>query len=175
MKKGLKIGLAFGTLLMLVALIFGNNASACWTDDSPLYAGQNTVIGEVGVGNYENGDTLYLRYLITEEGWELIQVHVAVAEDFDDIPQTKKGSPKVGQFPYKAKAGEITDECWYSTATEMRFHIPMDPEWQSGDTLYIAAHAVVIGPGCQEETAWADTGLEFGGGSWALYFIYTVT
>ena len=43
--------------------------------------------------------------------------------------------------------------------------IPVDPP---GDTLYIAAHAVVESPG---ETAWGE-GMSFPGNSWAMYFIY---
>jgi hypothetical protein len=61
----------------------------------------------------------------------------------------------------------------------MSFKIPLckigDGSHAQGGTIYIVAHAVVTGPGCQEETAWADKGYQIPGVQhWALYFPYKV-
>jgi hypothetical protein len=91
------------------------------------------------------------------------ETHVAVAEDFEDIPQTKSGNPKVGKFPFKHEGlgGAMTD----------MYTIPHD--FDAGTELIIAAHAAL----CNGETAWADCGgpdAYFPGNNWATFFYYTV-
>jgi len=119
-----------------------------------LIAGQNENIGEVKVAN--DGEYLYVEF-VTDDPWVLVETHVAVYKNFSEIPQTKSGNPKVGQFAY-----------------DIDSLIPLDCSW---DTLYIAAHAVVEkivgGVTVQTETAWGE-GPEFPGKSWAMYFTYTV-
>jgi len=127
-------------------------------------------VGEVWIWN--DGDYLYVKYITTYFGdWELTETHLAVAEYFADIPQTKSGNPKVGNFPYKMMHDP--------PVTEYTYMIPLT--WAPGTILYIAAHAIVQKPmGCgvyQEETAWADCGgpnAYFQGNNWATYFTYTV-
>lgn len=164
MKKAFRIGLVFGILAMLIALICVNDISAdnintnrCY-QRSELYAGKNIDVGYVRV---ETVCTTYLEitYIIEEPGWEITETHLAVVDDPDDFPQTKKGNPKVGHFPYKGQLQYEIDLC----------ELGVEP----CDIVYIAAHAVVEN-GCQEETAWANTGTSFSGASWALYFAYRV-
>lgn len=136
-------------------------SSDLWTEDYcgdalsvNLIAGQNEDIGEVKVAN--DGEYLYVEFVAVAP-WVLVETHVAVYTDFADIPQTKKGNPKVGQFAY-----------------DINSVIPLDCSW---DNLYIAAHAVVEkivdGEVVQAETAWGE-GPEFPGKSWAMYFTFTV-
>lgn len=136
-------------------------SSDSWTEDycgEPtsvnLIAGQNEDIGEVKVVN--DGEYLYVEF-VTVDPWVLVETHVAVYTDFEDIPQTKKGNPKIGQFAY-----------------DIDSVIPLDCGW---DNLYIAAHAVVEkivdDEVVQSETAWGE-GPEFPGKSWAMYFNFTV-
>ena len=129
-----------------------------------MYGGQYIPVGMIQVT--EDADNLYVEYMM-QYGWQLVETHVAVAEDLSGLPQTKKGNPKVGHFPYSADSSGIAT-------------IPRDPSWTAGMELYMAAHAVVYNPAlCQEETAWAtgcssDEAFEFPGKNWAMGFIYTV-
>ena len=133
---------------------------------TPWWWANKMQVGTVHVWN--DADYLYVEYTTTD-GWELMETHVAVAEDFEDIPQTKSGNPKVGRFPYKhEELGGVTAD---------PYTISLDEGWEPGDTLYIAAHAVVEIPGVQEETAWANCGgpdAYFPGNNWATYFTYDV-
>jgi hypothetical protein len=123
-------------------------------------------VGTVTVSN--DGTYLYITYA-TWNPWVITETHVAVATSLQGIPQTKSGNPKVGQFPYKHEdLGGVTSD---------PYTIPLaDLSAGSGDTLVIAAHAVVEIPCCREETAWGDCGISFPfpGNNWALYFEYLV-
>ena len=125
-------------------------------------------VGSVYVWN--DGENLNVTYVILPWlDWVMSETHLAVAGSFDDIPQTKKGNPKVGRFPYKhEELGGVTTDTYI---------IPLDDLEPVDDTLFIAAHAVVEIPGVREETAWADCGGKyayFPGGNWATYFTYEV-
>ena len=163
MKKVFRIGLVFGIFLMLTALMFAGNVSACRYSD--LIAGQEDVAGFISANDYYGN--LYIEYH-EAAGWTITETHLVVVDDLNDpdqLPRTKKGNLKIGHFPYTGK---------------MSYVIPLadigDGEHAQGDIIYIIAHAVVIGPECQEETAWADCGNEIPGlnGGWALYFPYKV-
>ncbi|MDY6833588.1 MAG: hypothetical protein SVY53_02160 [Chloroflexota bacterium] len=146
----------------------------CWV----LVAGQNIDVGYVNV--WDDGDNLYVKYLITSPGWEIQETHLAVADGSkiggvpEAIPQTKKGNPKIGKFPYH-KAFE-------TGITEYTYVIPLsDYAWPESSSdpdacIYIAAHAVVINGCDNDETAWGwgepCTGGEFPGRSWARYLKY---
>ena len=125
------------------------------------------LVGWVTVWN--DGDYLYVKYETTG-GWELTETHLAVADSFDDIPQTKKGNPKVGRFPYKMMHDPSVTEYTYV----------IDLTWSADTELIIAAHAVVElrSDGCVlQETAWADCGgidAQFPGNNWATYITYVV-
>ncbi|NIP37360.1 MAG: hypothetical protein GWN18_20530, partial [Thermoplasmata archaeon] len=126
-----------------------------------------TDVGEVYV--WQDDDYLYVKFMTTGD-WEMTLTHLHVAEDPDDIPQTKKGNPKVGKFDYETS---------HSPAVQMyTYKIMWDDTW--GDTLYIAAHAnvqMVTGydeygnPIYRTETAWGD-GFDFEGNNWATYMKY---
>ncbi len=136
----------------------------------PLYAGSphydtewweehRIRVGWIYVWN--DGETLNVTYS-THVGMH--ETHLAVAEALEDIPQTKSGNPKVGQFPYKNEdmGGVFTDS----------YAIPLG-DWEPGTELIIAAHAAL----CNGETAWANCGgpdAFFPGNNWATFFTYTV-
>lgn len=161
----LALVLALALALPMAAPAAAHTSAAPFIAD--LIAGQNIDVGEVEVWN--DGVNLHVTYVT--DGWVLTETHLAVATSLDDIPQTGSGNPKVGKFPYSDPHGPVP---------EWTYHIALDtidPDWEVGDTLYIAAHAVVE---CdREETAWGygecDWGGQFtDGGSWATYFKYTV-
>lgn len=118
-----------------------------------LIAGQHILIGVVTV--VQNGDFLDVSYIIEEPDWFIEETHLHIATNYYDIPQTKKGSPKIGHFDYKE------DHDWISSYT---YSIPFDPEW-CGVELFFAAHAAVS----NGETAWAGD-LPLLGKRWGFYF-----
>ena len=123
-----------------------------------LIAGQTIDVGEIHIWIADG--SLFVKF-ITEGDWYLSLMHVHVAMDPGLIPQTKKGNPIPGQF-------EFHDVC-DPPEQEFLFEI----EWQEGwdpECLCIAAHAEVIWPDVQEETAWGE-GEEFPGSSWGMYIV----
>jgi len=118
-----------------------------------LYAGQDLPVGTVTVSN--DGINLFVEY-ITTGGWVMTETHLAVAPvqrvlgeipdpipdpSPEDIPQTKKGNPIPGQFPYKHEdLGYITSDPYIIPLSEIDIGVGAD------DILYIAAHAKVIRP-----------------------------
>ena len=140
-----------------------------------LVAGQHTDVGEVIVTH--DLLNIYVTYVISEPGWCITETHMHVAADVTGIPQTKKGNPKVGQFDYSGQ---------HDCITEYTYTVPI--EWNAGDEVVVAAHAVVQNdngtptkakggkPSNSEpshETAWGY-GVPFPGNNWAMYFFYTL-
>lgn len=108
----------------------------------PLYAGQDIDVGTVKVWNDDT--TLYVKYETTG-AWVMTETHLAVAEEVEDIPQTKTGNPIPGKF------GNSTE---HNPAVQAyTYEIPLGT-WESCDIhdLVIAAHAEVVRPidGCDE-------------------------
>jgi len=108
--------------------------------ETTLFAGQHIDVGTVSVWNGINEalgvECLYVKYEITLAGWCLIETHLAVATSLDGIPQTKKGNPIPGQFPYKHEDLDF--------ATDDEYIIPLseiDEEVECEDIFYIAAQA----------------------------------
>lgn len=101
-----------------------------------------------------------------ENPWVIGDTKIAAGELLEDIPQTKKGNPKVGHFPY------ISGD-----------PIPLDLT-VGVHTVYIAAHAEVLNPDelvedpetgelvPRQESAWGE-GEGFPGKNWAMYFTFT--
>lgn len=145
------------------------NAGNCTT----LFAGQTIDAGDVCVTI--DGDNLVVTYT-TKDGWLLQETHLWVGEDLEDMPQTRKGNPKIGNFPYKAE--DIND-------TSFSFTIPLgsvidgftDACQFCGDgapslpQIYVAAHAAVYKVNddgtTQTETGWGDGDPIVDRGSWA--------
>lgn len=130
-----------------------------------LYAGRTLDAGTVSVSN----DTvnLYVQYS-TASPWVLTAAHLAVADSLAGIPQTKTKNPIPGRFPYSAT--------FDPEVTSFTFTIPLS-NYNPGQTLFIAAHAVVLAPfqgsGGGTQTGWGY-GPGFPGANWATYFQYTV-
>ena len=163
----------FGTLMVLALMLALLPATAtAHTEGDPLVvallAGQNMSVGYVKVRN--DADTLYVKYVITDEDWCITETHLQVATSLDEIPMTKKGNPIPGKFEENDKHACVS-EVKYTYNLEKKGWAPCDQQ------LYIAAHAVVRktdGKGCgSTETAWGD-GDPFPGANWATYFTYQV-
>lgn len=97
-----------------------------------LCAGQFMNVGEVQVLKGE--ETLYVRYLITNEDWCITETHLDVATSPEDIDQ-KNGNPIPGKFEKKGEHDCVQEVVYeYSLA---------DFDLESAENLFIAAHAVV--------------------------------
>lgn len=155
-KRIIFLVMATAILALNVMPVFANGLY-----ESELWAGRDhTKVGMVLV-DWWDGDTIRIRYE-TDEGCYLVETHVAVADSLAGIPQTQKGNPKIGHFPYAMEHDP--------PVTEVTYYIDV----AGPGTYYIAAHAVVsCGGEC--ETAWGqgDNVGEFPGNSWALYFWFS--
>ena len=118
---------------------------------------------------WQDASNVYVKY-VTDDGWEMTETHLHIADAVADIPHTKKGNPKIGKFAYATDHSPAVTEFTYPISWTV------DP----GDILYIAAHAVVqmeiesfilCDPIYRMETAWGE-GTGFDGSSWAMYMVY---
>ncbi len=141
-----------------------------------LFAGQTIEAGTVCAEIIDNGDTeeLCLTYTTTD-GWELIEAHTWVGEDLADMPQTRKGNPVVGNFPYNS--GDISGQTTYTVCVDLnQFGNEGGAVDLCGMMLYAAAHAALgkdtDGDGVydQTETGWGDGDRMVDRGNWATYF-----
>ncbi len=174
MKNILKVGMVVGTLLMLTALVFTSNVSACW-QTTDLFAGQDFENPAGIVTASIEGDILRVVYDTKETDWTITNTHLWVGDDLDDLPRNKKGNLQVGHFPYDPKS----DECIVNGINYVLYNVPIPEDTNEDGMIYIVAHAVVgYWDGCEwkEETAWGDTNENGipnqipGVNNWALYF-----
>jgi hypothetical protein len=152
-----------GAILLTVALVVGLSIpmaipAAAHTESEPqvqtLYAGQTIDVGDVEVWN--DGDNLYVTYVITDLDWVITGTHLYVGKT---NPDTLTTAP--GQFPYN------DDDAAVITDTMVSYVIPLtsiydyemelnkkgketgkmvavgDPGVTPCTDVYIAAHAVV--------------------------------
>ncbi len=126
-----------------------------------LIAGRNIDVGDLLVWN--DSDTLYLQYN-TASSWALAETHLAVAGSLAEIPQTKKGNPIPGKFPYKASHSP--------ELMQYTYEIDLESIALTGGDIIIAAHADVISTD-GAESAWAGD-CDFPGRNWATYFVHKI-
>ena len=104
------------------------------------------------------GDNLEITFS-TSGAWKLEEAHLWIGGNLGDIPQTRQGNPKIGNFPYKS--GDITG------ATNHTFQVPLNnlgiySDVNKGNSdFYVAAHAALrkidsIGNVIQTESGWAE-------------------
>ena len=139
--------------------------------ETRLMAGQTIEVGTVTV--WIDSDSLHVEYEITAEGWYITETHLALAvvdvctDCPGDIPTTKSGNPKNGQFAFSEDDG-IYDIAFDDSGI-------IDGPFEIGDCLCIAAHAVVEkrvgGVVVDEQTGWGE-GPGFSGKNWAMYFCW---
>lgn len=131
-----------------------------------LLAAQHIDIGDVVVQRI--GDTLYIKFIIQEEGWFLVETHVDVRDDQYMIPQTTAGNPIPGKFNHRMDHDtRVTEYEWAVDVSSLGTSVP----------LYIAAHAHVLHDYEEYEvedkfeSAWAGDE-PFYGDNWAKFLIY---
>lgn len=133
----------------------------------PLYAGQTIPVGEVQVWN--DDENVCVKYQLSDdaiaEGWLIYETHLAVGATLGDIPQTKKGNPIPGQFPYgddDLDGVESYQEC-----------VPLPAGVSCDDDIIIAAHAVVEKTECEIITEAPYGGLKVVNYAQGLRYDYT--
>ena len=131
---------------------------------APLVAGQHYTAGTITIANDENN--LYVQYQ-TDSPWMMSEAHAMAATTLAGIPQSKSGNPIPGRFSYSA-----TFDPQVSAYT---FAIPLSSLTALGNTVYVAAHAVVQAPreAGGSQTAWGY-GPDFPGNNWATYIMYSL-
>jgi Secretion system C-terminal sorting domain len=102
-------------------------------DHHTLWAGQHTNVGEVLVGHQAGNNDVWLRYEAAE-GWCIVESQATFGYEFDDLPMTGSGNPKVGHFDYN----ETHPPCTHIINYEWVL-----PPADCGIEVYLAAHAVV--------------------------------
>ena len=168
-EAGWRRGLIFLAAIFFAAIPLTSQATIQVSDDTAcqtLTAGQWIDAGEVC--SRVQGEFLVVTYT-TQYDWELTEAHLWIGLDLADMPQNRKGNPKIGNFPYAS--GDITG------ATSYAFNIPLDSlgsvEELCDVTAYLAAHAAVRredgNGGYQTETGWSDGDPIVDQGSWAMY------
>jgi hypothetical protein len=125
-------------ILSLALLLFPVAAFAHTPDDpfvTDLTAGGGNIKSAMDVGDvhvWNDGEYLYVEYVVTDEEWCLTETHLEVAIALEDIPQ-KNGNPPPGQFTYKGE---------HDCVLGVTYTIPLG-DWALGTELLIAAHGVV--------------------------------
>jgi hypothetical protein len=168
----LSLQLISTTLLIFLAPVMASAGQALIQDNGD---GTGATVGMVDV-SYD-GENITVTFT-TEEPYRLLEAHAAAAADCADIPQSKKGSPKVGRFELGWNSPSLAGE------TEKELAPLEATSYTPGDVICIAAHAVVYnaegGETVKEaientvESAWADGNL-FGGKSWATHFPFELS
>jgi len=158
--------LAVGAIVAvaLVASATPARAQCGAATQTTLVAGQNFIAGTVTVFN--DSVNLYVRY-DTATPWVMSDAHAAVAGTLAGIPQTKAGNPIPGRFAYSAT--------FDPEVTSYTFGIPMAGTFVAGQTVFVAAHAIVQAPKSDggSQTGWG-AGADFPGANWATYLTYTI-
>ena len=186
--KWISMMAVLGSVLMLGGLLAGpvlafNDPQ---TQDLRMGGGDGvgTSLGDVVVT--DDGTNLKVKYdlnvnaeCVTDSDWELIETHIDASLTVAGIPQ-RNGNPPPGKFAYKDDhANVLTFE---RTIPLSDFGTAV--QTQSGETLFVAAHAAVE---CDtlvdddvsgndifvDETGWG-AGSDFSGKNWAMYIVYTI-
>ena len=146
------------SMLTIVALMITPTFANGVEYFSDLVAGQDEANPVGAVTIYFNNahtemyiklDTSVLPYgyppYTTQGDCELVETHIWVGDDLDEVPRTKKGNPKIGHFDYAETLPDGTQ-----TFTQTVDVSGLD------DEIFILIHAVVDCPCKGQETAWGE-------------------
>jgi hypothetical protein len=106
-----------------------------------LFAGQDILVGCVYVSS--DSDSVMVEFDTAADcqgnptGWPITETHVAVSGSAEGIPQTKKGNPIPGKFPYQNDHNPAV--------TSFVYDVPYNV-LTNGTQIIVAAHAVVWDP-----------------------------
>lgn len=163
-------------IFAITMLFVGTSLASVSVLNSPyckdLIAGQTIDAGDVCLEVV--GENLIVTFTTTG-GWELLETHLWVGSNLAEMPQTKQGNPKIGNFPYQS--GDITGQtAYFFTVPLVNLGGPNYLETLCNQTFFMAAHAAVRkadgSGGYQTETGWASGQPLVQQGSWAMYFTF---
>ncbi len=166
------------TAVFLFATAAFASAACVQTEDGSgiqsftLFAGQTIDSGNVSATVV--GDNLQVTYTATG-GWTLNEVHLWVGEDIADMPQTRKGNPIPGKFPYVS--GDIAPATTYTLnvpLADLGFACPGEVK-----NYQVGAHASLSKTNddgtVQNETGWSDGARISERGNWATLSTLNLT
>ncbi len=143
-----------------------------WIKGVDLIAGGGNEKSQMDVGDVyvqRIGNTLYVKFVVTEPDWYLLETHVAVGDHLNDIPQTKNENPIPGQFEFSDPHPPVTE---YTYAIDVA-------DYSASTKLFIATHAklghMIDSYIDKTATGWGYKTGEFEGKNWATYFTYKPT
>ncbi len=138
-----------------------------------LLAGQHIDAGNICATI--SGTDLCITYSTTGD-WTLNETHLWAGKNLADMPQNKKGNPKIGLFPYNS--GDISGSTSYQVCMPLS-DLGIVDDGTCNETVYVAAHAVVqstdASGNTSTETAWGEGDNFVDQGSWATYFTLNLT
>ena len=159
------------SMLGYINVINSLNDEICGTiSENILYAGQTINSGSINI--YNTRTELCVEYQTTQP-WYLIETHLHLANSEENIPQNRKGNPKIGNFDYgnnELPNGE--------TDIKYCFNLDNNQHFFDNQCTYIGAHAVVGSDldgdyiADNMETAWGSGTKFVDRGSWATYTQY---
>ncbi len=138
--------------------------SLCASTYIPLITGQNSVCGDLIIGN--TIDMLNVSF-VPNSSHTLLEVHLWIGTEMADIPINKSNIPVPGKFPYKGTGFphftfsiDLTDIC-------------EDPqELLEGKDLYVVAHTQLMNNDTGlEESAWS-AGEQLSANGWSMCTSY---
>jgi hypothetical protein len=133
MNKTMRVLLMASLIFALIPVTaFAHTAEDPFVTD--LTAGGGNIKSAMDVGDvlvWNDGDYLYVKYVVTDEDWCLTETHLEVATALEDIPQVN-GNPPPGLFTYMGE---------HDCVAGVTYEIPIT--WPAGTELLIAAHGVV--------------------------------
>jgi hypothetical protein len=137
MKKIMRVLIMTSLLFALISTpAFAHTEGDPFTTD--LIAGGGNEASAIDVGDvltWNDGEYLYVKYVITDIDWCIVETHLQVATQLDTIPQ-KNGNPIPGKFTYNDS---------HACVSNWLYQIPIT--WDVGTNVQIVAHAVVEKPG----------------------------
>jgi hypothetical protein len=167
MKRTMTVVLALITMMSIITLAvpaLANEYLPCGDEfTADLIADGGDTSTDVGNVYVSNNDTQVCVHIVIEaDGWWITETHIEVAETLAGIPQNNKGTSAV--------PGNFEDEQYFDISVEQT-HAEycvvledIDDGVEAGDSLVVAAHAVVARVVCKKDGKACKVGSE---GAWA--------
>jgi len=119
-------------LALIPAIAFAHTEGDPFITDLTAGGGNVTTARDVGdVLVWNDAENLYVKYVVTDGDWCLVETHLEVATTLANIPQNN-GNPNPGNFTYEGE---------HNCVAEFTYTIPIS--WSPGTEVLIAAHGVV--------------------------------
>jgi hypothetical protein len=133
MKKLILFLFVMSLMLVLVPVAaFAHTVDDPFVTDLVADGGDQEAAKDVGdVKVWNDGEYLYVEYVVTDTEWCLTETHLEVATSLEEIAQ-RNGNPIPGKFNYKGE---------HDCAADVTYTIPLT--WYVGTDLLIATHGVV--------------------------------